>query len=331
MGKSDLASKNWLQDRRRYADLFNGVIFGGRQMIQAEELEPISGEADVILTDKDGKEQKIQRYRDIVMKWKKGIHLAVCACENQKNVHYAMPVRIMLYDGLSYVNQMDQIWKLHEQDKSTKNVESEEWLSKFRRDDRLIPVISIVFYYGSKEWDAATSLYDMLDFPEGSEEINLLEEYIPNYRINLLDAGKVEHVERFKTDLQELFQMLKYREEKEKLAQYVTDHRDYFGNIDRDTFLAFGEFLQAGKFWKNIIPKTNQNGGKIDMCKALQDLYDEGVEHGMERGIEQKVYELVKKKLARGKTVAVIADELEESEGKIQDIIDRIQKTNPES
>lgn len=67
------------------------------------------------------------------------------------------------------------------------------------------------------------------------------------------------------------------------------------------------------------------------MCKALQDLYNEGVEHGMERGIEQKVYELVKKKLARGKTVAVIADELEESEGKIQDIIDRIQKTNPES
>ena len=75
------------------------------------------------------------------------------------------------------------------------------------------------------------------------------------------------------------------------------------------------------------------------MCKALQDLYDEGVEHGMERGMErgiergmeQKIFELVKKKLARGKTVAVIADELEESEGKIQDIIDRIQKTNPES
>ena len=46
------------------------------------------------------------------------------------------------------------------------------------------------------------------------------------------------------------------------------------------------------------------------MCKALQDLYDEGVE----RGIEQKLFEWVKKKLAKGKNVAEIADELEESE-----------------
>ena len=57
------------------------------------------------------------------------------------------------------------------------------------------------------------------------------------------------------------------------------------------------------------------------MCKALQDLYVEGVE----RGIEQKLFEWVKKKLAKGKNVAEIADELEESEEKIQEIIKQIQ------
>ena len=66
------------------------------------------------------------------------------------------------------------------------------------------------------------------------------------------------------------------------------------------------------------------------MCKALQDLYDEGVERGIERGIErgmeQKVFELVKKKLTKGKNVSEIANELEESEERILEIVNRLQE-----
>ena len=54
MGKRDLASKIWLSDKRRYADLFNGTVFRGRQIVRPEDLEPINSEADVILTDKNG-------------------------------------------------------------------------------------------------------------------------------------------------------------------------------------------------------------------------------------------------------------------------------------
>ena len=31
MGKADAAVRNWLSDKRRFADLFNGVIFSGRE------------------------------------------------------------------------------------------------------------------------------------------------------------------------------------------------------------------------------------------------------------------------------------------------------------
>ena len=58
------------------------------------------------------------------------------------------------------------------------------------------------------------------------------------------------------------------------------------------------------------------------MCKALQDLYDEGVE----RGIKQKLFEWVKKKLAKGKNVAEIADELEEPLEVILPLCDQIEK-----
>ena len=33
MGKADIAVKNWLSDNERFADLFNCMIFGGRQDI----------------------------------------------------------------------------------------------------------------------------------------------------------------------------------------------------------------------------------------------------------------------------------------------------------
>ena len=39
MGKADIAVKNWLSDNDRFADLFNGTIFGGRQIVRPEELE----------------------------------------------------------------------------------------------------------------------------------------------------------------------------------------------------------------------------------------------------------------------------------------------------
>ena len=42
MGREDILLKEYLQDARRYADLWNGGLFRGKQMIKAEELEDVS-------------------------------------------------------------------------------------------------------------------------------------------------------------------------------------------------------------------------------------------------------------------------------------------------
>ena len=52
---------------------------------------------------------------------------------------------------------------------------------------------------------------------------------------------------RFRTDLQQTFGMLKYREDKAKLRKYINQNREYFGNIDRETYQAFREFLHSEK------------------------------------------------------------------------------------
>ena len=55
-----------------------------------------------------------------------------------------------------------------------------EYLSRFRKKDRLIPIISLVFYYGSEPWDGPVDLYDMFRLEGTKEEKEILEKYLPN-------------------------------------------------------------------------------------------------------------------------------------------------------
>ena len=239
MGKADIAVKNWLSDNDRFADLFNGTIFGGRQIVRPEELENMDRETDIIVTDKEKKSRGMQRHRDVVKRWKKGLDLAVLACEAQNEIHYAMPVRNMTQDGISYTEQIRLLWQQRKKERrngqQTRKLTGEEYLSRFGKDDRIFPVITIVFYYDVKKWDGAVELYDMFRINKELKDEKILEKYIPNYRINLVDAGNIKHLEQFGTDLQQVFGMLKCRGEKEKLQNYIQENRNYFENVDEET------------------------------------------------------------------------------------------------
>lgn len=42
MGSKDIGLKSYLQDAARYADLWNGGVFKGKQIVRAEELQEIT-------------------------------------------------------------------------------------------------------------------------------------------------------------------------------------------------------------------------------------------------------------------------------------------------
>lgn len=105
------------QSKKRFADLFNGILFMGEQTIKAEELTEINSQSDIIISDKESKTKATQRYRDIIMQWE-GINLVIHAFESQNNVSYAMPIRNMIYDSLSYSEQIHNRWnELNEEEK----------------------------------------------------------------------------------------------------------------------------------------------------------------------------------------------------------------------
>ena len=61
----------------------------------------------------------------------------------------------------------------------------------------------------------------------------------------------------------------------------------------------------------NIVVNANKERFQVnDMCEALEEI----MEYHSERKLEEKILDLIEKKLAKGKSLAQIADELEETE-----------------
>ena len=324
MGKADVNVNIWLSEKKRFANLFNGVIYGGRQVILPEDLEEVNPVSSVSVKNRTGKTKNMKKYRDIIMKWRNQATFVLLANESQDMVHYAMPHKVMLYDGMDYETQIRNNWKnfndRRKQNKKTgqplEHLTAGEYLSRFRKNDRLIPIISLVFYYGSEPWDGPVDLYDMFQLEGTKEENEILEKYLPNYKINLVDAERLKDVEKFSDDLQVILTMLRYRDSKEELTDYINENKKFFQNVDYETSQAMKAFLNMKQ-----IPGEAEHKEMIDMCKAIQEMYDDGVQHGR----DELLKELIQRKLQKKKTLDQIAEELEESVEFIGKIIKEMQ------
>ncbi|MBE5946845.1 MAG: hypothetical protein E7259_07895 [Lachnospiraceae bacterium] len=284
MGKKNDAIVPFFKDKFRFSDLFNGAFFNGEQIIKPKDLELVPSDTGALLKDKSKKQLKINRFRDITMKWQQKVTLAILACEIQENVHYAMPVRNMIYDGLCYAEQIENSWNTLSNDEK-KDVDSAEFLSHFRKDDSINPVITLVFYYGDN-WDGNVDIHSMFKDYDSSLSHGigklLLEKYVPNYRINLINPTKLEDLSVFKSDLHLIFSMLKYKNDKDKLFRFTKDNSDYFESVSSQTAYAITTLLDSQKLLNEFLDKDEKE--EKNMCKALEDLYNDGVAEGERKG-----------------------------------------------
>ena len=78
MGKQDDFQSHYFENKQRFADIYNGCLFGGRQLMKPEDLE----EADsvVVLPPLNTKATKV--IADKVRKWK-GYYASVLILESQ--------------------------------------------------------------------------------------------------------------------------------------------------------------------------------------------------------------------------------------------------------
>ncbi len=285
MGEKDGKLRHFLEDKRRYADLWNGIMFGGRQFVKAEALEY------------DKQMRKISNHNKALEKMRKGN--GISAKELYQN------------DG--------------------------EYLYDFRKEDKIYPVITLVLYWGTKEWDGPTTLHEMMDFGtedlgEDSEFTRELKNLIPEMPLHFLDVSKIENTEQFKTELRPFFELYKRRNDKEAFIQYL-QAEDVIKRMDEKSWQTLVGLTESKRLKKLIdtkkeCEKVGKKGENI-VCRALEEFYNDGINEGKTVGKDMKLIELVCRKIIKGKELLLIMEELEEDEDTIKKIYDVALKLKP--
>lgn len=283
MGKQNLAVNQLLERKDIFADLMNGTVFKGEQILKPEHLELISGQSGIFYEQDSGFKKALERRGDIRMKAALGTYSIILANETQNKVHYAMPVRSLLYDALEYTKQVQEIEKQHKKDGD--NLQGAAFLSGITKEDRLSPVITTILYFGTEEdWDGCKSIYDMLDIDTEGTSADHLREYLPDYKINLIYVKDIENPEIFQTCLQYIFSMVKYNNDKQQLYHYVRNHKDEINQMDRIEMTAAFVLLGEQKRLAKLLESQNNYEEEMNMCKAIDDLIRDGELRGEARG-----------------------------------------------
>ena len=87
------------------------------------------------------------------------------------------------------------------------------------------------------------------------------------------------------------------------MRTYVANHKDYFQKLDLETYHALGAFLNSRQLMEINVEKEEKE--ELDMCKALEDIYNDGVQAGMEAGIEQGRQSGIAEGEAHGKELGI--------------------------
>jgi len=300
MGVKDIVTKDYTKESVVFADAFNQYIYKGEQVIKPENLRSLDTNLTGIPHGVEGAGAPIQRYRDVLksvtaMEDDQGIYLLL-AMEAQSEIHQAMPVRNMIYDALQYAAQVEETARAHraarkagDPEEKEKKPDTSEYLSGFYREDRLIPVITLVLYFAPGEWDGPRSLHEML----AVQDPEILS-FVSDYKLNLIAPGQMSdaEIDRFNTSLREVMLFIKYSKDKARLKEMVQKD-DRFRNMDRKAATVISTFTGV-EFEQNLEEE------KVDMCQALKEMMEDAASEGMQLGMQGERIATAKRMLDEG-------------------------------
>lgn len=170
MGEKDVVEKHLARYNDVFADILNGFLFKGRQVVRPEEL------ADAGNTSTYRAEGKIRQLeRDVAKRLGRNrVTVALVGMENQTQAARYMPIRVGGYDFQSYRAQL---------------------LEKPVR--RVYPVFTVVVYFGEKPWPYPRNLMGVVDVTEE------LRPFVSDYAMkNLFEVAFLEpwQVDWFRSD-----------------------------------------------------------------------------------------------------------------------------------
>ena len=262
MGKVDTVTKKYLRQSSVFADIFNFYLYEGRQVINPEQLRELDPAELSVPYGADQRGEPVQRYRDLfkalsAMEDQRAAYLLL-GIESQDEVHYAAPVRNLLYDALQYARQVDETARIHREKKDYKGRSRGEFLSGFYKEDKLLPVITLVVFFSPQEWDGPRSLREMM-----ATEDTAIRSLLPDYQVHLISPAELSRTDlgKFHTSLGDVLGFIKYSTDKENLMEWFRGER-------QDAVLGRNE-VDVLNTCVNADLKIQPNEEGVTMCQAI--------------------------------------------------------------
>ena len=248
MKEKDITEKKLLSYNDVFADVINGTIFEGQEIVRSEELT----DANPVTQFKDDKNTHREQIRDVAKLWeKKGVIFSFIGIENQTSLDRDMILRVISYDGATYKNQIG--------------------------NEHIYPVFTIVIYWGKNEWKVPTTLKERIECP--TEIIDV----VSDYKFKLIDMARLsdEEIDKFRDDFKFIAGILS---KKRNYRPHDLDIKHPEEVLDLlDAVLHDDRFKKI----KSEIIRIKTEGREVDMCEFLDELEKRGMEKGMEKGIVQ--------------------------------------------
>lgn len=259
MGEKDAAEKTLESYNDVFADIVNGLLFNGKQVVKENELK---AESENSIYKADGKLH--EQERDVAKYWKNGeIRIALYGLENQTSIDSDMPIRVLSYDGAAYRNQL--------------NLEKEQ---------KRYPVITLVLYFGDARWKKPVTLFECLNIPEK------LKPFVNDYKINLFEITKLtdSQISCFKSDFKVVAD---YFVKRNKVPDY-RGTKDVIKHVDE--FFNSMKVLTNDNTFETVYNENISKGtGGVTMDRFLNSVMEKGVQKGLTSGKAEIIQEMIKK------------------------------------
>lgn len=256
MPSPDVALKEFFRDNEIFAALFNGYFFNNDMVIKPDELKPANTAYSETLrvnsitnNTNHFSLSKINRYRDNLRICSNSLFV-ILGIEDQSIIHYSMPLRNNLYDLLGYCSELTNYSSINDKNNWT----LDERLSNVKKDTKVTPIITVVFYTGEKPWDGPRSLHDMMNINDKIKNL------VPNYPLYIVDIGHDKDLSFNNKSLNDLCHLLS------SIYSNEADNDDTI--IDNSIIALSGILANDSTLYHTAI---GSKGGSKSMCKVLEE------------------------------------------------------------
>lgn len=253
MAEKDITEKILADYNDVFADIMNGFLFHGKQVVFPDDLENTKDKSQY---KADGKIHEQERDVSKLLK-KDHMTVVMTGFEHQSEAEKFMPIRQGSYDFASYRGQL-----------SENNVK------------RIYPIITLVLYFGAKHWPYSHHLAELVDTPEEYKP------FVSDYEMkNLFEVAflEPEQVKWFKSD---------FRYVADYFVQMRTTN-DYKPNPDTvdhvDAVLKLMSVLTGNKRFEESIPEVHKIKGGVSMADIFDIKINRAVDENKKETAERMI------------------------------------------